>query len=69
MPAQPQDHSAEPDPTPDPAAFTGNRRDRRKKAHHGADDDQLAARQRSEQSRSAKAAGVSHGRSYAFRRS
>jgi hypothetical protein len=37
--------------------------------HHGARDERLAARQRSERERSGRAAGVGGGRSYAFRRS
>ncbi|WP_203829375.1 hypothetical protein [Actinoplanes palleronii] len=38
-------------------------------AHHGARDERLAARQRSERARSGRAAGAGGGRSYAFRRS
>jgi hypothetical protein len=37
--------------------------------HHGAGDGKQAARQRSEQARSGRAAGAVGGRSYAFRRS
>ena len=37
--------------------------------HHGARDERLAARQRSERERSGRAAGAVGGRSYAFRRS
>lgn len=38
-------------------------------AHHGARDDRLAARQRSERERADRASGTGSGRSYAFRRS
>ena len=37
--------------------------------HHGARDERLAARQRSERERSGRASGIGSGRSYAFRRS
>jgi hypothetical protein len=80
MPAQPFNVHVDPDSlavqdlagsVPVPSVLDGpaNRKDRRKKARHGADDERLAARQRSERERSSRAAGVGGGRSYAFRRS
>jgi hypothetical protein len=47
----------------------GHRDESRSPAHHGADDDRQAARQRSGRDHAGRAAGASGGRSYAFRRS
>ena len=51
--------------TPAPAGRSGSARLER----HGARDEKLAARQRSERQRSERASGAGGGRSYAFRRS
>ena len=64
---------AEAVPVPSVLAETTSRRERRQKSKskskHGAADERLAARQRSEREHSSRASGVGSGRSYAFRRS
>lgn len=52
-----------------PSAIEGTKSSRGKRAHHGAGDDRMAARQRSERERANRASGAAGGRSYAFRRS
>ena len=80
MPAQPFTVHVDPDALaqhdlaaavslPSVPVATGGKRSAARTEHHGAHDERLAARQRSERERSGRAAGVGGGRSYAFRRS